>query len=69
VDALFRILDSLRKDQYAIILITHKLKEVLQCADRITILRAGRVAGTLLRSEASEENLIARMFEMKTRRS
>jgi general nucleoside transport system ATP-binding protein len=65
VDALFRILDSLRKDQYAIILITHKLKEVLQCADRITILRAGRVAGTLLRSEASEAGLIARMFEMK----
>jgi ABC-type uncharacterized transport system ATPase subunit len=35
VKALFKVLDSLRKDGYAIILITHKIKEVLECADRI----------------------------------
>ena len=62
VEALFRVLDSLRKDGYAIILITHKLKEVLQCADRITVLRGGRVAGTLPQPEASEEKLVAMMF-------
>lgn len=65
VEALFRVLDSLRKDGYAIILITHKMKEVLKCADRITVLRGGRVAGTLLQSEASEEKLVALMFEKK----
>lgn len=65
VEALFRVMDNLRKDGYAIILITHKLKEVLQCADRITVLRTGRVADTLLRSEASEERLISLMFEKK----
>ena len=63
VKALFGILDNLRKDGYAIILITHKLKEVLECADRITILRGGRVTGSLLRAEATEEKLVTLMFE------
>jgi simple sugar transport system ATP-binding protein len=63
VTALFGILDNLRQDGYAIILITHKLKEVLECADRITVLRAGRVAGSLLRADATEEKLVSLMFE------
>jgi ABC-type uncharacterized transport system ATPase subunit len=63
VEALFRVLDSMRKDGYAIVLITHKIKEVLQCADRITVLRSGRVAGALARAEATEEKLVAMMFE------
>jgi len=65
VKALFEVLEGLRKDGYAIVLIAHKLKEVLECADRITVLRAGKVAGTLLRSEASEARLISMMFEKK----
>jgi ABC-type uncharacterized transport system ATPase subunit len=63
--ALFKVLDSLRKDGYAIVLITHKLKEVLECADRITVLRGGRLAGTILRSEASEARLVELMFAKK----
>jgi ABC-type uncharacterized transport system ATPase subunit len=63
VKALFGILDNLRKDGYAIILITHKMKEVLECADRITILRGGRVTGSLLRADATEEKLVRLMFE------
>jgi len=63
VEALFGVLDNLRKDGYAIILITHKMKEVLECADRITVLRRGRVAGTMPRAEASEDKLVALMFE------
>ena len=63
VKALFGILDNLRKDGYAIVLITHKMKEVLECADRISILRGGRVAGLLLRPEASEDKLVRLMFE------
>lgn len=62
VDALFEILESLRKDGYAIILITHKLKEVLAFSDRITVLRGGKVAGSLLRSDANEEILVELMF-------
>jgi simple sugar transport system ATP-binding protein len=68
VAALYEVLGNLRADGYAIILITHKMKEVLACADRITILRGGCVAGSLLRSEASEEQLVSLMFgkEMPT---
>jgi len=62
VQALFRVLVRLRNDGYAIILIAHKLKEVLDCADRITVLRGGRAAGTLLRAEASEADLVGMMF-------
>ena len=65
VEALFGVLENLRKDGYAILLITHKLKEVLECADRITVLRRGRVAGSLLRKDASEDKLVAMMFEKK----
>ena len=65
VEALFKVLGSLRKDGFAIVLITHKMKEVLACADRITVLRGGRMAGTILRAEASEEKLVALMFEKK----
>jgi len=63
VEAFFGVLDSLRKDGYAIILITHKMKDVLECADRISVLRGGRLAGTMLRDEATEEKLISLMFE------
>lgn len=65
VEALFKVLDSLRKDGFAIVLITHKMKEVLACADRITVLRGGCMAGTILRAEASEEKLVAMMFKKK----
>jgi general nucleoside transport system ATP-binding protein len=63
VNALFGILENLRKDGYAIVLITHKMKEVLESADRITVLRRGKVAGSLLRAEATEEKLVTLMFE------
>lgn len=63
VKAFFGVLDSLRKDGYAIILITHKMKDVLECADRISVLRGGRLAGTMLRQQATEDKLISLMFE------
>lgn len=63
VKALYGILDRLRRDGYAIVLITHKMKEVLECADRITVLRRGCVAGSLLCNEATEDKLLALMFE------
>jgi simple sugar transport system ATP-binding protein len=62
IEALFQVLDSLRTDGYAIILITHKMKEVLEISDRITVLRDGRVAGSLSIAEANEEKLIEMMF-------
>jgi simple sugar transport system ATP-binding protein len=63
IEGFFRVLERLVNDQFAVILITHKLNEVLQCADRITVLREGHVSGRLTRSEASEEKLVKMMFE------
>jgi simple sugar transport system ATP-binding protein len=63
VRALFDTLAGLRKDGFAIVLITHKMKEVLECADRISVLRGGRLAGSILRQQASEDGLVSLMFE------
>jgi len=63
IQALFGVLSNLRQDGYSIILITHKLQEVLDIADRVTVLRAGRVGGTLPGEEACEETLVQLMFE------
>ncbi len=63
VEGLFKVINNLKENGYAIVLIAHKLREVLDCADRITVLRGGRVAGCILRAQASEEILIQMMFD------
>lgn len=62
VAGLYQILDKLRRDGFAVTVITHKIKEVLECADRITVLRRGKIAGTLPGAEATESGLVALMF-------
>lgn len=47
VEDLFKVLRSLAAQGKSIIFITHKLKEVMALADRITVLRNGRVVGTV----------------------
>ncbi len=63
VEGLFSVLKRLKKNGYAVVLIAHKLREVLEYADRISVLRGGRVAGSMLRADASEEKLIQMMFD------
>ncbi len=46
-----RVLKALRGRGLAIVLITHKLPEALALADRVTVLRSGRVAGTIAPDE------------------
>jgi ABC-type uncharacterized transport system ATPase subunit len=65
VENLFDILKNLCADGFAVVLIAHKLKEVMDCADRITVLRNGKVVGTLLSTDADEGKLIELMFERK----
>ena len=62
IEGFFQVLEQLVNDKFAVILIAHKLNEVLQCADRITVLREGRVSGKLSRPEADEEKLVMMMF-------
>ncbi|MCI0827889.1 MAG: ABC transporter ATP-binding protein [Chloroflexi bacterium] len=58
---LFGIMRSLIAEGKSIIFITHKLKEVLVIADRITVLRDGRVVGTTEPSKTTEAELAAMM--------
>ena len=58
---LFRIMHDLTAKGVSIIFITHKLKEVLAVADRITVMRAGRVVGTTVPEESNEQKLAEMM--------
>ncbi len=57
VDDLFEILQSLVAQGISIIFITHKLKEVLAVAQRITVLRRGKTVGTVKSEESTEQSL------------
>jgi general nucleoside transport system ATP-binding protein len=61
-DGLFATMAELRAEGYGLVLITHKLREVLAHADRIAVMRQGRIAGTLSRQDVSEDRLLALMF-------
>jgi simple sugar transport system ATP-binding protein len=65
IEGLFRVFANLRQDGYALIFITHKLQEVLAIADRVTVMRRGRIVETLRRSEATAEKLVTSMFAEK----
>jgi ABC-type uncharacterized transport system ATPase subunit len=60
-DELFEIMRSLSAQGKSIIFITHKLREVLAIADRIMVLRRGRVTGEALPAEADQEILAEMM--------
>ena len=63
VDILRQILTQLREKGVACIYITHKLKEIFQIADRVTVLRDGRAVATqsIKSPECTEEVLISQM--------
>jgi simple sugar transport system ATP-binding protein len=61
VEDLFKVIRSLKEQGKSIIFITHKLKEVMQIADRITVLRNGRVAGTAVPGQTNEAELASLM--------
>jgi general nucleoside transport system ATP-binding protein len=58
---LFEIVQSLRSDGKSIIFISHKLNEVLEIADRITVLRRGKTIETVPREGATEDSLARAM--------
>jgi simple sugar transport system ATP-binding protein len=61
VDELFKIIQSLVEQGKSIIFITHKLREVMEFADRITVIRRGRVVGQALPGEADQLKLAEMM--------
>ena len=60
-EELFKIVRSLQADGKSIVFISHKLGEVLEIADRITVLRRGKTIETVPREGATEESLARAM--------
>ncbi len=58
---LFKVIRGLRESGRTILFITHKLKEVMAVADRITVIRLGKVIGTTRPTETDESTLAAMM--------
>jgi simple sugar transport system ATP-binding protein len=56
-EEIFAVLRRLAAEGHSIIFISHKLYEVLEIADRITVIRRGRVVGQRVPSETNEEDL------------
>ncbi|MBA2571201.1 MAG: ABC transporter ATP-binding protein [Chloroflexi bacterium] len=54
---IFGMLRRLASEGHSIVFISHKLYEVLEIADRITVIRRGRVVGTRIPAETNEEDL------------
>ncbi|MBH5397666.1 sugar ABC transporter ATP-binding protein [Bradyrhizobium sp. CNPSo 4010] len=61
-DRLMRTVAGLKAHGVSIIFITHRLNEVMQCADRAVVLRDGRVVGALTRAELSPAAMIRLMI-------
>lgn len=61
VDRLFEIVRNLRNEGVAIIYISHRLDEIFQLSDRITVLKDGRVVAVRQTNEVSKNDLINMM--------
>ena len=61
VGDLFAVLRQMARDGRGLVFISHKVREVLDLSDRITVLRGGHVVGTLPAAEASRERLVEMM--------
>ena len=64
-DRLFEVLRKMREDGKSIIIITHKLHEVLSISDRVTILRKGELIGTVDTDKTNAEELTEMMVGRK----
>ncbi|HEY6513407.1 MAG TPA: sugar ABC transporter ATP-binding protein [Burkholderiaceae bacterium] len=61
-ERLLRVIAALKADGVSIIFISHRLAEVERCADRVVVLRDGRVAGALERAEIDHAAMIRLMI-------
>lgn len=64
-DQLFRILGRLRAEGKTIILITHKLREIMEATDTVSVMRRGQMTATVKTSETSPELLAELMVGRK----
>ncbi|MBR0190104.1 MAG: ABC transporter ATP-binding protein [Clostridia bacterium] len=65
IEKLFAILRKMREDGKSIIIITHKLNEVLEISDRVSILRKGEYIGTVETKKTTQKELTEMMVGQK----
>ena len=65
IDRLFDVLRAMRADGKSVIIITHKLNEVMAISDRVTVLRKGEFVKTVNTSETNEKELADMMVGQK----
>lgn len=65
IKRLFKIIRNMRDQGCAVVIITHKLNEVMEISDRVTVLRKGRTIGTVKTSEVQMSTLIEMMVGKK----
>ena len=61
-ELLFKIMKRLREQNRAVVFITHRLNELFEVTDRMTVLRDGQVIGTVNTAEANKDELISMMI-------
>ncbi|QFS81874.1 Galactose/methyl galactoside import ATP-binding protein MglA [Roseivivax sp. THAF40] len=64
-DHLFRILDNLRAEGKTIILITHKLREIMEITDTVSVMRRGQMTATVKTAETDPQQLAELMVGRK----
>ncbi len=64
-DHLFRILENLRREGKTIILITHKLREIMEITDTVSVMRRGQMTATVKTAETSPTELAELMVGRK----
>lgn len=64
-EKLFDVLRNMRKDGHAIIIITHKLNEVMEISDRVAILRKGKYIDTVVTKDTNPDALTEMMVGKK----
>ncbi len=65
ITKLFKILRNMKNDGKSIIIITHKLNEVMEISDRVVVLRKGQYIGSLLTKDTNEDQLTEMMVGKK----
>jgi len=61
VEGLFAAIRTLKRQNKSVIFISHKLKEICAVCDRITVLKKGKIVGTVKTKETTQENLAEMM--------
>jgi len=62
IEKLFRVMRSLKEEGISMVFVTHRVSEVFEIADRVTVMREGKVVATLPVNNTSEQELVKLMI-------